>query len=541
MESKMKIAGMLALLLIAMLALAGCSGDTQGAPPISPLQAPHSLSATALEGAVKLTWEYTDSEYLTGFRIYRRPDSESEFSFRAQVGEVANFEDDTVLSSIKYYYQISAVGEVNGNGTESPRSVAFPEFGITPLAPPPRPPVPSDLQAEGGDGLVSLTWSLVDPESKVFGFKIYRSVGDEDDFNLTYSTGNSGLRSWNDNEVTNGTLYYYRMTSYGSTGMESLPTSSVFATPSDAEPPPGPDTLMMFVSSNRVHLFWEQSDPLEISGYNLYRQAWDHEGGDIGDAPFVLIGGNISLDRTEWLDETVNGLNEYAFYLAALDYANPPNESTRVVFEDPDGQSFAWPKGDLPPLPPYNLTWADSRDNRIDVSVSWVYSPSSADVNGYRVYRSLSPSGPWGDPVAELSNIANTHYEDGLTKYTTYYYAVSAYSNINDESALSLPVRTHPGPPSIPFLGNLSFDGDYIVVDWSASGNNESDLAGFRVYRGFIPGDLIEVYDTMDPTERTWLDSGWFPGQPHYYAISSYDTFGNESALSVEKSVTPSE
>jgi hypothetical protein len=295
----------------------------------------------------------------------------------------------------------------------------------------------------------------------------------------------------------------------------------------------------MFVSTNQVQLFWEESDPDEVSGYNLYRQMWDHEGGDIGDAPFVLVGANISLDKTDWFDDTVNGLNEYAFYLATLDYADPPNESARVAFEDLEGNTFAWPVDGLPPLPPYNLTWADSQDNKIDVSVNWTFSPSSARVNSYKVYRAAGPMGPWTE-VVEVSNITNYHYEEGLTKYTTYYYAVSSFSSIEGESELSLPVKTHPGPPNIPFLGNLTFDGTYVVVDWSASSNNEDDLAGFKVYRGFISGDLISVFDTMDPTVMIWLDGGWFDGQPHFYAVTSYDVHGNESELSTEKEINPS-
>lgn len=72
-----------------------------------------------------------------------------------------------------------------------------------------------------------------------------------------------------------------------------------------------------------------------------------------------------------------------------------------------------------------------------------------------------------------------------------------------------------------------------VTIGWSA--NSESDLAGYRVYRGNVSGNTsVEVVDVGNVTTYQW--NGLAPGQTHYFTVTAYDTSNNESAKSAEVS-----
>lgn len=68
------------------------------------------------------------------------------------------------------------------------------------------------------------------------------------------------------------------------------------------------------------------------------------------------------------------------------------------------------------------------------------------------------------------------------------------------------------------------------TVGWTANG--EGDLAGYLVYHGTAPGVYYESFTVTAPT-TTKAFTGLYDWQPHYFAVTAYDTTGNESAKSV--------
>lgn len=67
------------------------------------------------------------------------------------------------------------------------------------------------------------------------------------------------------------------------------------------------------------------------------------------------------------------------------------------------------------------------------------------------------------------------------------------------------------------------------TVGWTANG--DSDLAGYLVYHGIVEGVYYESFVVTAPT-TTKAFSGLYDWQPHYFAVTAYDTTGNESAKS---------
>jgi len=81
-------------------------------------------------------------------------------------------------------------------------------------------------------------------------------------------------------------------------------------------------------------------------------------------------------------------------------------------------------------------------------------------------------------------------------------------------------------------VGSLSWDAPITNED----GSPLTDLAGYKVYSGIVPGEYSQSVDVgnvlMTPTNLP------DDGKTHYFAITAYDTSGNESKYSIEVSVT---
>lgn len=69
-----------------------------------------------------------------------------------------------------------------------------------------------------------------------------------------------------------------------------------------------------------------------------------------------------------------------------------------------------------------------------------------------------------------------------------------------------------------------------VQVSWAA--NTEPDIAGYKVYCGNSSGSYPYVYDAGNSTSRTL--TGMINGRNYYFAVTAYDTSGNESGYSQE-------
>lgn len=89
------------------------------------------------------------------------------------------------------------------------------------------PPTPSSLSAEIGDGVVVLTWNISD-SSLVTGYNVYLadSAGEEYSF-----IGSTQTRLYTADDLQNGMLYYFRVSSLNSAGFEGYRSDPVFAVP----------------------------------------------------------------------------------------------------------------------------------------------------------------------------------------------------------------------------------------------------------------------------------------------------------------------
>jgi fibronectin type 3 domain-containing protein len=208
----------------------GALGGGNIAPAAAQRPGAPSLSATAGDGSVHLSWNAPSDggSAITAYNVYRGTAAGGETLLKG-VGNVTSADDATAVNGTTYYYRVSAVNGV-GEGSLSN------EVSAKPVAAATVPGAPS-LSATSGDATVHLAWAApADGGSPISGYKVYRgtSAGGE---TLLKSVGN--LTATDDATAVNGTTYYYRVSAVNGVG-EGVASNEVSATPSGSPPPPPP-------------------------------------------------------------------------------------------------------------------------------------------------------------------------------------------------------------------------------------------------------------------------------------------------------------
>lgn len=77
------------------------------------------------------------------------------------------------------------------------------------------------------------------------------------------------------------------------------------------------------------------------------------------------------------------------------------------------------------------------------------------------------------------------------------------------------------------------------TLSWSPATTNSDgtplvDLAGYRVYYGTSSGNYTNTVDISDPAATSTLIAGLASYTTYYFAVTAYDTSGNESSFSNE-------
>ncbi|MDP6730581.1 MAG: hypothetical protein QF675_11415, partial [SAR324 cluster bacterium] len=123
-----------------------------------------------------------------------------------------------------------------------------------------------------------------------------------------------------------------------------------------------------------------------------------------------------------------------------------------------------------------------------------------------------------------------------LERDTTYHYRVLSIDSLGYQTVSG--DRTFRVAPSIT-MGVAAYPGDSeAVVVWSP--NTEENLLGYFVYRSTTSGSGFSKINSIPTTDRVFLDQGLSNGVSYFYAVTAIDSFGVESALSEQSSVTPS-
>ncbi|OGF13109.1 MAG: hypothetical protein A2W00_05370 [Candidatus Eisenbacteria bacterium RBG_16_71_46] len=149
-----------------------------------------------------------------------------------------------------------------------------------------------------------------------------------------------------------------------------------------------------------------------------------------------------------------------------------------------------------------------------------------------------------GLPVPERSGTRQRVTVRGLTRGTTYYFAVRSTDDAGNQSALSNLVTWDwlydTAPPAAPGGLSATREGTHVRVRWTP--NAEPDLEGYTVYRAYDAGGPFTPANGVLLGASEYLDTGLSaPGDAVWYQVTATDDNGNESARSATLAVSLAE
>ncbi|NOT43915.1 MAG: DUF1800 family protein [Acidobacteria bacterium] len=196
--------------------------------PTPPATAPAGLTAAIRGGRLVLTWARVDDA--RGYAVYRSATGAFDDTPVATVGSPV-FRQDPPAAGTALWFQVAAV---NAGGSGPVSATIRVSSGAPPVA-------PSDVQAVGGDGQVTVSWA---PVAGADAYHVYRGTAPGDTGAVPVASG-VAASPFVDATVVNGQTYYYQVSALGADG-EGARSAEVHATPQ--APPTGtdPDTVAAF-------------------------------------------------------------------------------------------------------------------------------------------------------------------------------------------------------------------------------------------------------------------------------------------------------
>src|SRR6266568_3332701 len=284
----------------------------------------------------------------------------------------------------------------------------------------------------------------------------------------------------------------------GCNGVGEAETSNATGnTPADTTPPSRPTDLTgAAAGSTGANLSWGAStDNVGVTGYIVRRNGLQV----------------ATPATTSYADAGLSAGATYSYTVAARDAAgNISPDSTSVSV------TTAIAADTTPPSTPTGLTAAVAGST--GANLSWSASTDNVGVTGYIVRRN----------GVQVATPATTSFADtGLSAATTYSYTVAARDaagNISANSATaSVTTGSTPPPPS----NSAGLAWDAVTV---------SALNGYRVYFGTAPGTYLQpVGQGINVgNATTYTVMGLASGTRYYFAVTDFDTLGQESSYSNE-------
>ena len=216
--------------------------------------------------------------------------------------------------------------------------------------------------------------------------------------------------------------------------------------------------------------------------------------------------------------------NRFFIFLLSLVFFLPGCEREAITIDDVDTSS---------PLPPAGVRIDRAEDGYI--LLSW-HANAERDIDGYIIYRSEDAN----QTFQVIDTVRNAYFIDEHRSYdTTYFYCVTAIDESGNESARSVIVSAraeNKNTPAVPknFLvyGRNQSSGKYFLLEWKP--NDESDLAGYKIYRSLSPTVKQESSFLLTQVNTAFYQdtSASLIGTSYYYAVAAIDRGGKESELS---------
>ena len=370
-------------------------------------------------------------------------------------------------SNTRYYFKISAINSI-GEGEQS--------FTISQAT------LPSNVGtviAIKGNALVDLSWNSVSGNGTISGYLVERSI---DTISWITDISSSINTFYSSSGLTNGILYYYRVSAINTTG-KGVSSTSVSAIPSTT--PSVPNTLIVSsVALTSMNLSWNApaSNGSSITYYNIYRST---------DSSIFMLYSSSNTTSTAITNLSVN--TQYYFKVSAI---NANGESFQ-------SDSITETTLNIVPNIPTNLMSSNITESSLTLSWTAPASNEGTPIIYYNIYKSIDNN------IFIIDSSSNTTLKaiTGLSRFTTYYFKVSAINSQGESlfSSTLIQEMLCSIPGSITNLSGIPISYFQIDISWNApvsSGNYNLFSYNIHVFTvvgtgvgGGLPNVLIPYVD----------------------------------------------
>jgi len=326
---------------------------------------------------------------------------------------------------------------------------------------------------------ISIGWGIA---SGATGYYIYRStslVG------VYEQVGSSATTSYTDNNLSDGTTYYYRISSHNNKG-EGSQSNYIQATTQPVAP-----TGVTATVSSTASIIVSWSSVTSAISYRVYCSIASSDN-------YELVS---TQSTTSYTHSSLTAGTTYYYKVAAVNSGGEGSKSD-VVFAT------------TPPLAPTDVTAKANSASSITIDWSSVTSAVS-----YNIYRGATYSGTY----ELVGTSATASYENiGLTANTAYYYKVAAVNSGGESPQSSYVTATTllAAPTGVTAVANSTSS---ITISWSSV----AGATGYRVYRsGTSDGTYTEVGSS---SSTSYTNTGLTAGTTFYYKVAAYNSGGEGS------------
>jgi fibronectin type 3 domain-containing protein len=444
---------------------------------------PSGLTATnTTSSSVQLQW--TAVTGATKYKIYQSTTSGGPWIYTNITPATTTATVPSLTFNKTYYFAVTSVI----GSTESGKSTQTSALTVG---------QPSSPQVTPNISQVAIQWS------GVAGATSYSVLRSTDSVNFTAITVgvSSTTTNFNDTTVTNGKIYFYKISAVFTTVTLTSASSSA-VTPGTI--PPAPAGITFYQNGAALYVTWASVNG--VTGYNVYSST--SSGG-----PYTLALGNVG-----------SGLQ----YISGASYSTSPVyfvvTSLQGGAESAYSPQAAWVFEAPSPAP----TVVAGSNGTVNVSWSPVTGASTYDVQ-----RSVDGI---NFTAITLASSSTTYLDSGLTNGKTYYYQyvprVSGGVQMNP-SAVSSPVT--PGVTAlVPAL--LTADAtttSQVNLNWVSIPN----VTSYNVYRGGSSGGPYGLLTNVTSPTISYADTGVSAGNTYYYVVTSLNLSGVESGNSNEAGI----
>ena len=351
-------------------------------------------------------------------------------------------------------------------------------------------------------GSISLAWDPV-ADPRLAGYKLYYGTASRN-YTGQVDVGNVTTRTVTG--LTDGAKYYFAVTAYDGSRIESGLSNEVVGTVPSAVP------VANFTASTTTGVAPLAMNFTSTSTGTISTYAWT-----FGDG------------TTSSSQNPAKTYSSAGTYTVSLTVSGTAGSNTKTVASYIRVTATA---DTTPPTAPAGFAATPAGTSTINLS--WTASTDNVGVTGYRLERCQGTS---CTTFVQIASPAGTTFSNtGLAAGTAYRYrvrATDAAGNLGPYSTIAT-ATTAAGldttPPTVPSgLTGTATGSTGIDLSWNASTDNVG-VTGYRVFRdGVRVGALVGT---------SFADAGLSASTTYRYTVSAFDAAGNESAQSSALSVT---